>query len=182
MASATQTSGAHWGVLAQFETAADIYHACEKVRDAGFKKWDAHTPFPVHGLDGAMGLKKSILPWFVLVIGLSGTTTGVLLQYWVHSVEYPLVFSGKPFFAWPAYVPVIFELSVLFSAFTCLFGMMALNKLPMLNHPLFRSQAFERVTDDKFFISIEGTDSNFDANRTVEFLKSLGASHVELVE
>lgn len=177
-----QSKSNHWGIVGQFETAQAIYHACEEVRDAGFRNWDAHTPFPVHGLDNAMGMPKSKLPWFVLVIGLSGTTTGILLQYWVHSVEYPLLFSGKPFFAWPAYVPVIFELSVLFSAFTCLFGMLALNGLPRLNHPLFGVKAFERVTDDRFFISIEATDPNFDPARTAEFLKKIGATHVELVE
>lgn len=172
----------HWGVLAEYPNPQVLYHACEQVRDAGFKKWDAHTPFPVHGLDKAMGLPLSFLPWIVLVIGLSGTATAVGLQYWVHSVEYPLVISGKPYFALPAYVPIIFELSVLFSAFAAVFGMLGINKLPMWNHPLFTSKRFEAVTDDKFFISIESTDPNFDQDRTFAFLKETGASHVEYVE
>ncbi len=171
-----------WGLLAEFETAQDVYHACEGVRDAGYTKWDAHTPFPVHGLDGAMGLKPSVLPWIVLCMGLTGTTIAVSLQYWVHSVEYLIVISGKPFLAGPAYVPIIFELSVLLSAFGCLFGMLGLNKLPMLNHPLFRSRRFERVTDDRFFISIEATDPRYDADSTAELLRKAGASHVEVVE
>lgn len=172
----------HWGVLAEFDTTPGLYHACEKVRDAGFKQWDAHTPFPVHGLDDAMGLPPSKLPWIVLVLGLSGTATAFALQYFVHSVEYLIVISGKPFFALPAYVPIMFELSVLFAAFGSVFGMLGLNKLPQFHHPLFRSRRFEAVTDDKFFISIEATDAKFDTEETVEFLKEIGATHVELVE
>jgi hypothetical protein len=105
------TTTSTWGILAEFDSAAEIFHACEKVRDAGFANWDAHTPFPVHGLDDAMGLKASKLPWVVLVVGLSGTITGTALQYWVHNYAYKLVISGKPYFAWPAYVPIIFEMS-----------------------------------------------------------------------
>lgn len=172
----------HWGVLAEFETAQTIYHACQKVRDAGFTHWDAHTPFPVHGLDGAMGLKKSVLPWIVLVCGLTGTTTAITLQWWVHAVEYPLVISGKPLFALPAYVPIIFELSVIFSAFAAVIGMLALNGLPRLHHPLLAVERFERASDDRFFISIEARDAKFDAAKTAEFLHSIGARHVELVE
>lgn len=172
----------HWGVLAEFETAQDIFTACEQVRDAGFKKWDAYTPFPVHGLDRAQGLPASRLPWIVLVVGLTGTATAVALQWWVHTKGYPLVISGKPLAAWPAYVPIIFELSVLFSAFAAVLGMLGLNRLPMFNHPLFNSRRFERVTDDRFFIAIESVDPKFDGESTYEFLKGLGASHVEYVE
>lgn len=172
----------HWGVLAEFETPQAIYGACEKVRDAGFRKWDAYTPFPVHGLDKAQGLAASKLPWLVLVVGLMGTATAVGLQYWVHTMAYPLVISGKPYAAWPAYVPIIFELSVLFAAFAAVLGMLGINKLPMLHHPLFNSRRFERVTDDRFFIAIESADPKFNPQATFEFLKGLGASHVEYVE
>ena len=172
----------HWGILAEYPNPQVLYRACETVRDAGFKRWDAHTPFPVHGLDKAMGLPMSYLPWIVLVIGLSGTATAVALQWWVHAVEYPLVISGKPYFALPAYVPIIFELSVLFSAFAAVFGILGINRLPMWNHPLFTVQRFEAVTDDKFFISIESTDANFDGERTMAFLKETGATAVEYVE
>lgn len=171
-----------WGLLAEFETTAEVFHACEKVRDAGYRTWDAHTPFPVHGLDAAMGLEASKLPWFVLACGLSGTTVAFSLQYWVHSMEYLIVLSGKPFFAGPAYVPIMFELSVLFSAFAAVFGMLGLNRLPMLHHPLFRSRRFDRVTDDRFFISIESTDPKYDAEKTADFLRTVGARHVEVVE
>ena len=175
-------TGPHYGVLAQFATPAALYHACERIRDEGFTRWDAHTPFPVHGLDKAMGLKRSPLPWIVLAMGLTGLAVGFGLQVWVHSVAYPLVISGKPFFAWPAFVPVAFEVGVLFAALGAVFGMFGLNKLPMHHHPLFQSKLFERVTDDSFFVSIEAWDPRFDATATPKLLESLGARSVELLE
>ena len=130
----------HFGVLARFDDARGLYRGCERVRDAGFKKWDAHSPFPVHGLDDAMGLRPSKLPWIVLVTGLSGAAGGMLMQWWVAVQAYPLVISGKPLFSWPAFVPVAFELGVLFGALGAVFGMFGLNRLPMLHHPLFGSR------------------------------------------
>jgi hypothetical protein len=174
--------GPHYGILAEFATPADLYHACERVRDAGFTRWDAHTPFPVHGLEKAMGLRRSQLPWIVLGMGLTGATLGFLLQWWVHEVAYPLVISGKPFFSWPAFIPITFELGVLFAALGAVFGMFGLNRLPMHHHPLFRSKVFDRVTDDAFFISIESWDPRFDPSATRTLLESLGARNVELLE
>lgn len=174
--------GEHYGVLAEFPGVKALYRACERVRDAGFTKWDAHTPFPVHGLDRAMGLKATKLPFVVLVMGLSGAAGGMLLQWWVAAKAYPLVISGKPLFSWPAFVPVTFELGVLFGALGALFGMLTFNQLPMLWHPLFKSRQFEKVTDDGFFISIESWDPKFDARQTGEFLSEIGATHVELIE
>lgn len=174
--------GPHYGLLAQFATPADLYRACERVRDAGFTRWDAHTPFPVHGLERAMGLRRSPLPWIVLVMGLTGAVAGFSLQWWVHGAAYPLVISGKPYLAWPAYIPITFEVAVLFAALGAVFGMLGLNRLPMHHHPLFQSKVFERVTDDAFFISIESWDPRFDASATGELLQSLGARSVELLE
>ena len=174
--------GPHFGVLARFHGAKEIYRACEQVRDAGFTKWDAHTPFAVHGLDKAMGLRPSKVPWIVLVAGLSGAAGGMLLQWWVAARAYPLVISGKPLFSWPAFVPVTFELGVLFGALGAVIGMLGLNQLPMLFHPLFHSKTFERVSDDGFFISIESWDPKFDSKQTVEFLERAGAEEVELIE
>jgi hypothetical protein len=174
--------GPHYGILAEFATPADLYHACERVRDAGFTRWDAHTPFPVHGLDRAMGLRRSPLPWIVLVMGLTGAGLGFLLQWWVHTTAYPLVISGKPLNAWPAFIPITFEVGVLFAALGAVFGMLGLNRLPMHYHPLFRSKVFERVTDDAFFISIESWDPRFDPSATRKLLESLGARNVELLE
>ena len=180
--SAENRKSAHWGAMGQFDTAADLYKACEQVRVAGFTRWDAHSPFPVHGLDKAMGLKASKLPWIVLGAGLTGAGLAFFMQTWISTIAYPLIISGKPYFSWQAFIPVTFELGVLFAAFGAVFGMMALNGLPMLWHPLFRSRRFERVTDDTFFISIESTDPKFDAKQTLELLREIGATHVELVE
>jgi hypothetical protein len=174
--------GPYYGILAGFATPADLSHACERVRDAGFTRWDAHSPFPVHGLAGAMGIRRSTLPWIVLGMGLLGAALGFVLQWWVHTTAYPLVISGKPYFAWPAYVPITFEVGVLFGALGAVFGMLGLNRLPMHYHPLFRSKVFERVTDDAFFISIESWDPRFDPSATGKLLESLGARSVELLE
>jgi hypothetical protein len=174
--------GPYYGVLAEFGTPADLFHACERVRDAGYTRWDAHSPFPVHGLDGAMGIRRSILPWIVLGMGLTGAILGFVLQWWVHTTAYPLVISGKPYFAWPAFIPITFELGVLFGALGAVFGMLGLNQLPMHYHPLFSSAIFERVTDDAFFISIESWDPKFDPSGTGKLLESLGARRIELLE
>ena len=174
--------GPYFGIVAQFGTPADLFHACERVRDAGFTRWDAHTPFPVHGLEGAMGIRRSFLPWIVLVAGLTGGAFAFGLQWWVHASAYPLVISGKPYLSWPAFIPITFELAVLFAAFGAVLGMLGLNRLPMHHHPLFQSKLFERVTDDGFFISIESWDPRFDAAATPKLLESLGAQRVELLE
>jgi hypothetical protein len=174
--------GPHFGLLARFKTTKELFHACEKVRDAGFSRWDAHTPFPIHGLEKAMGLPASKLAFISLVTGLSGAGGGMLLQWWVSTQAYPLVISGKPFFSWPAFIPVTFELGILFAALGAVLGMFGINQLPMHNHPLFNSEDFESFSDDAFFISIESWDPKFDATETSDFLKQIGAERVELIE
>jgi hypothetical protein len=174
-------AGPHFGVLGRFAGPRELYRACEQVRDAGYVRWDAHSPFPVHGLEKAMGLRPSKLPWLVLGAGLTGAGGAMLLQWWVHTQAYPLVISGKPFFSWPAFVPVTFEVGVLFAALAAVFGMLGMNQLPMFFHPLFRSKPFERFSDDAFFISIEAWDPKFDPQRTAEFLRRIGADEVELI-
>lgn len=173
--------GDTFGVLAEFRTPRDLCHACEKVRDAGFTRWDAHSPFPVHGLDRAMGLRASKLPFVALFFGLSGAAGAMLLQWWTSTVDYPLVISGKPYFSWQAYVPITFELGVLGAAFAVVIGMLAFNQLPTLWHPVFGSKRFERVTNDRFFISIESWDPLYDPKSSAEFLKKIGAAHVEVL-
>jgi hypothetical protein len=173
--------GKTFGALAEFATPSDLYHACEGVRDAGYTRWDAHTPFPIHGLERAMGLRASRLPWVVLVTAVGGAIAGMGLQGWVATIAYPLVISGKPFFSWPAFIPITFELGVLGGAFGAVFGMFAFNQLPTLHHPLFASKRFERATDDAFFLSIESWDPKFDPDRTTDLLRRLGAKEVELV-
>lgn len=170
------------GLLAEFDTPRAVFKACEKVRDEGFTQWDSYTPFPVHNLDKAMGLRPSKLPWIVLVMGLGGATLGFLLQWWIHVDAYPQIIAGKPYFTWQAYVPVTFELGVLLGSFGAVFGMFHLNRIPQWHHPLFNSERFEKVTDDKFFIAIEAKDPKYDERKTKKFLKKIGATHVELVE
>lgn len=171
-----------FGLLAEYETAADLYHACERVRDAGYAAWDAHTPFPVHGLDKAMGLRPSIVPWIVCVMGFSGAGLGFLMQYWMSAVDYPLIISAKPFNSYPAWVPVTFELGILLGSFGAVFGMLGLNKLPQYYHSVFNGSRFHTFSDDRFFISIEARDPKYDLERTRKLLETTGAVSVEEVE
>lgn len=172
------------GYLAEFSSAKDVFHAAEKVRDAGFTSWDVHSPFPIHGMDEAMGLPRSILPRFVLVGGSLGLTTAFLLEYLTQVVIYPTVVQAKPanIFTIPAFFPVMFELTILFSAFTAFFTCLAMMKLPRLNHPLFNSENFARFSDDRFFICIEARDPRFSTTKTKAFLEEIGGSNIELIE
>jgi Protein of unknown function (DUF3341) len=171
-----------WGVLAQYENPADVFHACETVRDAGYSQWDACTPFPVHGLDKAMGLKPSVLPWAVLIIGISGSAFMLWFESWTSGNLYPFIVGGKPLFSVPAFVPVWYEMTVLSSCLTAFFGNWIINGLPRPHHPAFASKAFERVTDDKFFIMVESTDPKFDLEKTKALLADAGATLVEELE
>ena len=173
-----------YGYLAEFKSASALYKAAEKVRDAGFSKWDVYTPFPIHGLDKAMGLKRSILPWFVFFGGITGTATAFTLAYSTQVLIYPTVVQAKPVnvFTVPAFFPIMFELTILFSGFTVLFGLLALMKLPRLNHPLFASRQFHRATDDGFFIAIEARDPKFSPTGTRDLLSEIGGANIELVE
>lgn len=173
-----------YGYLAEFESASKLYKAAEKVRDAGFEKWDCHSSYPIHGLDDAMGIKRSVLPYFVFFGGLTGFFTALALAYVTQVEIYPTVVQGKPanIFTVPAFFPIMFELTVLFSGFTVLFGLLGLMQLPRLNHPLFASKQFARVTDDGFFISIEARDPKFSAEGTKALLDDIGGSNIELVE
>lgn len=171
-----------WGYLAQFDDEESLIHAAEKVRDAGFTAWDCHTPYPVHGMDKAMGIRRTVLPLLTFGAGLTGVVAAIAMQYWMNTIDYPYIISGKPLFSWPANIPVTFEIMVLFSAFTTVFGMLAMNGLPKLHNPLFSSVRFRRVTDDKFFIAIEATDPRFSEEKTREFLASLKPSAIEKVE
>jgi len=173
-----------YGYLAEFKSAAALYKAAEKVRDAGFKKWDCYSSYPIHGLDAAMGMKRSILPWFVFCGGITGTATAFSLAYVTQVVIYPTMVQAKPanIFTIPAFFPIMFELTILFSGFTVLFGLLALIQLPRLNHPLFESHQFHRATDDGFFIAIEAQDPLFSPNHTRELLTAIGGDNIELIE
>ena len=171
-----------YGLLAEFDSPHQLVEAVENVRDQGFSKWDVHTPFPIHGMDGAMGIRGSRLPFIVLIGGLTGLVLATLLQWWTNAVDYPFLISGKPMFGLPAAFPVMFELTILLSAFATFFGMWGLNKLPKWHNPLFNNDRFRRATQDRFFIAIEAGDPKFDLEKTREMLMSLGSTAVEEVE
>lgn len=183
------------GYLAEFATVDDVIHAARKVREAGFTRWDVHSPFPIHGIDSAMGIRMTVLPWIVLVAGLTGLTFGIFMQWWVNASPwqllgglpsnfqgYEFLISGKPIWSLPANIPAAFETTVLFSAFTAGLGMLVLNQLPCLYNPLLKSERFRRATSDRFFVVIEASDPKFDANRTQELLNSLKPAAVEAFE
>ena len=150
--------------------------AAHGVRNAGFTRWDVHSPFPIHGIDAAMGIKPTVLPWLVLGGGLSGLIGGLLLQWYVNAYDYQFMISGKPFWSLPANIPVIFECTVLLSALTAVFGMLALNQLPMHYNPLLKSERFRRVTNDRFFIVIDASDPKFDEKlQTTESAEGFGS-------
>ena len=169
-------------LLAEFDDPNKLLHAAEKVRDAGYQKWDVHTPYPVHGMDAAMGMGDSRLGWIVLVMAFTGLSAGAALMIWANGIEYPIIVGGKPPISIPSMVPICFELTILFSALACFFGMLGLNQLPRHNHPVFESERFKACSDDKFFISVEAADSQFDIAKTRRLLEDLHPSHVELVE
>jgi hypothetical protein len=169
-------------ILAEFDGPESLLRAARKVREEGYEQFDCHSPFPIHGMDRAMGLKRSGLGFIVGFSALVGLIGAVLLQWYASTVAYRLVISGKPFFSYQAYVPVTFALAVLLAAIFSVFGMMALNGLPRLNHPLFSSKRFEKVSDNGFFLSVEGTDGKFDMEKTPSFLRAIGATDVEVVK
>lgn len=168
--------------LAQYDTSAKVLHAAERVRKAGYTKFDTHTPFPVHGMDAAMGLPDSRVGWIVFFSGLTGVSGAYLMMWWMGGVDYPLIVGGKPGFTLPSSVPIMFELMVLLSAFGALFGMLHLNKLPRHHHPVFESETFRAASDDKFFISIEAEDPKFDLAETKSVLEGTHPETLEVVE
>jgi len=172
-----------FGYVADFESAGDLYHAAEKIRDAGFRYWDVHTPYPVHGMDHAMGLGKSWLSAVVLAGGAGGTLLALFLQFFTQVSLYPTVVQAKPtnLFTIPAFFPVTFELTILLAAFATLFGLMVWIMLPRWNHPLFNSSLFSTFSDDGFLLVIEARDPKFKREKTLEFLKEIGAGKVEEV-
>ena len=183
-----------FAVLGEFDNVTDVLKATQAAHDAGYRQMDVHSPFPIHGIDEALDIKPTILPWLVLGMGLTGMSVGIFLTTFTMTdflpqpdlvpanfEGYRFLISGKPFNSFAAYIPVIFELTIMFSAYTAVFAMFLLNKLPLLFHPLFKSQRFRRVTQDRFFLAIESRDGNFDADQTPAFLTQHGATSTELI-
>ena len=177
-------SGRVYAVGAEFASAAELHAAAEKLRDAGYKRWDVHSPFPIHGMDAAMGLGKSPLGYLVFLGGFAGLITALGLQWLTNIFDYPLVVHGKPvefFGTLPAFFPVTFELTILFAAFTAVFGLMLFAGLPRWHHPLFDWDRFAKATDDGFFAVVEARDPQFDADVLVDLFESLGAKAVDVI-
>jgi len=170
-----------YGVVGEFETPEKLIHAVEKVREAGYRRFEAFSPFPVEGLSQAMGLKRNLVPLITLIGGLTGGIGGFGFQYWVAAITYPLNIGGRPFNSWPAFIPVTFELTILGASLAAVFGMLALNKLPQPHHPVFNVHRFSHASTDRFFICIESRDAKFHLAETARFLQGLEAHHVSEV-
>lgn len=171
-----------YGIIAEFDTPAATMHAAEKVRDSGFTKWDVFTPCPVHGMDKAMGLKNSKVGWFTFIGGVTGYTTGMVMIWFMNAYDYALTVGGKPMFSPISSFPPSYELTILFGAFGSLFGMLFLNRLPRLYHPLLKTRRFASVTHDKFFVVIECSDPKYSETETRRLLESAGSKHIEFAE
>ncbi len=167
-----------YGLIAAFDTTPALYRACEQVRDAGFSQWDALTPFPIHGLDAAMGVRRSKVPRFSLVGGIIGFCTGMGFIAWLGLYEYPLVVGGKPMFSPMFAFPVAYELTILFTAFATIGGMFILNRLPMHYHPVLKAPQFVRAMDDRFYIVIEANDPKFNPAQTRALLEQAGGKDI----
>lgn len=169
-------------ILAEFDSAADLVIAAKKVREAGFIKFETYSPFPIHGMDAAMGLGQSKLGWLSITGGLLGLAGGLYLQIWTQAEAYPLIISGKDFASLPAFLPVTFEVTILLTAFFTVFGMLALNGLPQWYNAVFNHKTFHKVTDDKFFLGIEADDPNYNESKITKLLEKLGGKEIEVVK
>ncbi len=179
---ASDNSSIYHGVIAEFSTSDDLIHAVNESRKKGYVQMDAYSPFPVHGLSEALGHRPSNLLVAVFCGGLIGALTGFGLQYYLSVIAYPYNVGGRPFNSWVSFIPIIFELAVLFAAFTAVFGMIGRNGLPRPYHPVFKVDRFEGVTRDKFFLCVEADSGEFDAKKCQAFLEGLGSSYVEIIE
>jgi len=171
-----------YGLMAEFDGPDELLQAAKDSYAAGYREMDAFSPLPIHDLSESLGYDKQRVPTIVLICALLGLSAGFGLQYWVSVIEYPLNVGGRPLLSWPSFVPVTFEVGVLFSAFGAMIGMLILNGLPRPYHPVFNVPAFERASSDAFFLCIEAEDPKFDVSETRTFLEGLNAKRVDDVE
>jgi hypothetical protein len=171
-----------YGLMAEFLSAEELLEATKHAAEAGYRELDAYSPFPIEGLAEAIGFHRTRLPVLVFCGGLLGTCTGFFLQWWPNVIGYPMNIGGKPGDSWPAFIPITFELTILFAALTATFGMLALNRLPSPYHPVFNVERFAHATRDTFFLLIKSADPKFDAEQTRQFLTELNAREVTEVE
>jgi hypothetical protein len=161
------------GLLVEFETPEQILAATRRAREAGFRHMDAYTPYPVEGLAEELGMRRTRVPFIVLIGGLVGAGAGFFMQYWSMAVDYPMNIGGRPLNSWPAFIPITFEVMVLVASLSALLGMLFLNGLPQPYHPVMNDPRFGRASQDRFFLCIEATDPRFDRQATRQFLESL---------
>ena len=171
-----------FAIMAEFDTPAAILRAAEKVRQNGYRQWDVFTPFPVHGMDSAMGIKNSKVGWFSFIGGCTGYATGMIMIWFMNAYDYRIVIGGKPMFSPFSAFPPSYELTILFGSFGALLGMLFLNRLQRLHHPLLKNRRFALATHDRFFVVIESSDPKYSENETRRLLESIGSKHIELVE
>jgi hypothetical protein len=170
-----------YGLMAEFEDPTSLVAATKRAHDAGYRRMDAYSPFPIEELHEALGSHQTRLPLLVLVGGLCGCIGGYLLEYWTSVIAYPLNIGGKPLHSWPAFIPVTFETTILVAALTCVLGMLALNGLPQPYHPVFNVPRFALASRNRFFLCIESTDPKFDVEATRRFLETLEPREVTSV-
>jgi hypothetical protein len=173
--------GKPWAVATTFYSTNDLLEAIRAVRKKGYRKLDAFTPFPIHGIDDAMGESRSKLGYLIAACGCTGIVAAQLLMYWTGAVDYPLIIGGKPLYALEFTIPITFELMVLFSAFAAVFGMLAFNGLPRFNHPVFNYSNYHRATDDGFILLVERDGNHFEPAAIIELLNELGGENTEIV-
>jgi hypothetical protein len=171
-----------YGLMAEFTSPESLVAAAERAHREGYRRLDAYSPFPVEGLAEAIGFHKNRLPLLVLIGGIIGASGGFFLQYWFHVLDYPMNIGGRPLNSWPMFIPVTFELTILIAALAAVFGLLALNGLPMPYHPVFNVERFELATRNRFFLCIESRDIKFDSDATRQFMESLNPQGVYTVE
>jgi len=162
-----------YGLMAEFDSAQELVQAAHKTHEAGYKKIDAYSPFPIEGLAEAIGFHKNRVPLVVLIGGLIGGLSGYMLQYWVAAITYPTNVGGRPFHSWPSFIIVTFEMTILFGGLSAVFGMLALNGLPMPYHPVFNVPEFRQASESKFFLVVFSSDPKYDSAGTRSFLQGL---------
>ncbi|MFB3916866.1 MAG: DUF3341 domain-containing protein [Terriglobales bacterium] len=170
-----------YGIVAEFETPSELLTATRRAYLEGYRKMDAYTPFPIPDLAEALGFHENWVPLLCLIGGILGGSVAFLLQYWINVIAFPVNVGGRPLFSWPSFIPVTFEMTVLFAGFGAFFGMWALNGLPMPFHPVFNVERFAFATRDRFFLCIESSDPRFDPQTTRAFLESLNPHFVQEV-
>ena len=174
----SQPTSSLFGLGAEFSSARALLEAAKKIHSLGFRKWDVYSPFPIHGMDHAMGFNRSRVSLFSLIGGCTGLSVAFILIYYTSAINYPLIVQGKPYFALEPSLPIFFELTILLTAFGTVLGLLLLTLLPRLHHPVFNWDRFQRATDDGFFLVLESTDPRFDTTSSRQLLQGIGGLHI----